>query len=106
MKKTYRKQDFKFTQDQRQRHDLLLELRRSHVAEYYEDGRVWVGPSMAGKKLEEDDAEWKHWNVYVHWKLNNFGGHMMAKFFSRHTKLLPLVDRINFKYFQNNINHL
>ena len=57
MKKTYRKQDFKFTQDQRQRHDLLLELRRSHVAEYYEDGRVWVGPSMAGKKLEEDDAE-------------------------------------------------
>ena len=57
MKKTYRKQDFKFTQDQRQRHDLLLELRRSHVAEYYEDQRVWVGPSMAGKKLEEDDAE-------------------------------------------------
>ena len=57
LKKTYRKQDFKFTQDQRQRHDLLLELRRSHVAEYYEDGRVWVGPSMAGKKLEEGDAE-------------------------------------------------
>ena len=57
MKKTYRKQDFKFTQDQRQRHDLLLELRRSHVAEYYEDQRVWVGPSMAGKKLEEGDSE-------------------------------------------------
>lgn len=57
LKKTYRKQDFKFTQDQRQRHDLLLELRRSHVAEYYEDQRVWIGPSMAGKKLEEDDAE-------------------------------------------------
>ena len=57
LKKTYRKQDFKFTQDQRQRHDLLLELRRSHVAEYYEDGRVWVGPSMAGKKLEEGDSE-------------------------------------------------
>ena len=57
MKKTYRKQDFKFTQDQRQRHDLLLELRRSHVAEYYEDQLVWIGPSMAGKKLEEDDAE-------------------------------------------------
>ena len=57
MKKTYRKQDFKFTQDQRQRYDLLLSLRRSHVFEYYEDGRVWIGPSMAGKKLEEDDAE-------------------------------------------------
>lgn len=57
LKKTYRKQDFKYTQDQRQRYDLLLELRRSHVAEYYEDQRVWIGPSMAGKKLEEDDAE-------------------------------------------------
>jgi len=57
LKKTYRKQDFKFTQDQRQRYDFLLSLRRSHVFEYYEDHRVWVGPSMAGKKLEEDDAE-------------------------------------------------
>ena len=57
LKKTYRKQDFKFTQDQRQRYDLLTELRRSHVAEYYEDGLVWIGPSMAGKKLEEGDSE-------------------------------------------------
>ncbi len=57
MKKTYRKQDFKFTQDQRQRHDLLLELRRSHVFEYYEDGLVWIGPSMAGKKLDEGEEE-------------------------------------------------
>ena len=57
MKKTYRKQDFKFTQDQCQRYDLLLSLRRSHVFEYYDDQRVWIGPSMAGKKLEEDDAE-------------------------------------------------
>ena len=57
MKKELRRQDFKFTQDQRQRYDLLLELRRSHVAEYYEDGRVWIGPSMAGKKLNEGEEE-------------------------------------------------
>ena len=57
LRKTYRKQDFKYTQDQRQRYDLLTELRHSHVAEYYEDGRVWIGPSLAGKKLDEDDAE-------------------------------------------------
>ena len=57
LRKTYRKQDFKHTLDQRQRYDLLIELRHSHVAEYYEDGRVWIGPSLAGKKLEEDDAE-------------------------------------------------
>jgi hypothetical protein len=57
LKKTHRKQDFKFTKDQRQRYDLLVELRRSHVAEYYKDGVVWIGPSMAGKKLDEDDGE-------------------------------------------------
>ncbi len=57
LKKTYRKQDFKFTQDQRQRYDLLLSLRRSHVFEYYEDQRVWIGPSMAGKKLDEGEEE-------------------------------------------------
>ena len=57
LRKTYRKQDFKFTQDQRQRYDLLTELRHSHVAEYYEDGRVWIGPSMAGKKLDESEEE-------------------------------------------------
>lgn len=57
LKKTYRVQDFKFTKDQRQRYDLLVELRRSHVNEYYEDGRVWIGPSMAGKKLDEGDSE-------------------------------------------------
>ena len=57
LRKTYRKQDFKYTQDQRQRYDLLTELRRSHVAEYYEDGRVWIGPSLAGKKLDEGDSE-------------------------------------------------
>ena len=57
LRKTYRKQDFKYTQDQRQRYDLLTELRHSHVAEYYEDGRVWIGPSLAGKKLDEGDSE-------------------------------------------------
>ena len=56
-KKTYRKQDFKFTPDQHQRYNLLIELRRSHVAEYYEDGRVWIGPSLAGKRLDEGDSE-------------------------------------------------
>ncbi len=55
--KTYRKQDFKFTPDQKARFELLTELRRSHVAEYYEDGLVWIGPSMAGKKLDEGEAE-------------------------------------------------
>lgn len=57
LKKTLRRQDFKFTPDQQERYDLLLSLRRLHVAEYYEDGNVWVGPSLAGKKLDEEETE-------------------------------------------------
>ena len=57
MKKAWRRQNFKLTSDQQSRYDLLLSLRRSHVDEYYEDGRVWIGPSLAGKKLEEGDSE-------------------------------------------------
>ena len=57
LRKELRRQDFKFTPEQKSRFDLLTELRRSHVAEYYEDGLVWIGPSMAGKKLEEGESE-------------------------------------------------
>ena len=57
LKKELRRQDFKFTPEQKSRYELLTELRRSHVAEYYEDGRVWIGPSLAGKKLDEGDSE-------------------------------------------------
>ena len=57
LKKELRRQDFKFTPEQKSRYELLTELRRSHVSEYYEDGRVWIGPSLAGKKLEESDSE-------------------------------------------------
>jgi len=57
LKKTLRRQDFKFTPDQQERYDLLLSLRRLHVAEYYEDDKVWIGPSLAGKKLDEGDSE-------------------------------------------------
>ena len=57
LKKELRRQDFKFTPEQKSRYELLTELRRSHVTEYYEDGRVWIGPSLAGKKLEEGDSE-------------------------------------------------
>ena len=57
LRKELRRQDFKFTPEQKSRYELLAELRRSHVSEYYEDGRVWIGPSLAGKKLDERDSE-------------------------------------------------
>ena len=42
-----------YTREQQERYDLLTELRRSHVKYYYENEMVWIGPSKAGKPLEE-----------------------------------------------------
>ena len=57
LQKQWRKQDFKYTQEQQKRYDYLLSFRRAQVSKFYEDGRVWIGPSLAGKKLEENDSE-------------------------------------------------
>tara|TARA_B100001939_G_scaffold312624_1_gene295926 strand:+ start:1122 stop:1331 length:210 start_codon:yes stop_codon:yes gene_type:complete len=54
MKKVYKDQNFMFTKEQQERYDVLLELRRQRIAQLKEDGRVWVGPSDAGKVKEED----------------------------------------------------
>ena len=54
MKKVYKDQNFTFSKDQQERYDLLLELRRQRITQLKEDGRVWVGPSDAGKVKEED----------------------------------------------------
>ena len=56
MKKTYKDQNFSFTGSQQEKYDLLLELRRARVKSFYEDGRVWIGPSDAGKPKNEDEG--------------------------------------------------
>jgi hypothetical protein len=53
MKKTYTSQRFSFTGSQQQRYDILLQLRRDRVKSFYDDRRVWVGPSEAGKSKGE-----------------------------------------------------
>lgn len=53
MKKTYTDQNFSFTGSQREKYNLLLELRRARVKSFYDDSRVWIGPSDAGKPKEE-----------------------------------------------------
>ena len=57
LQKQWRKQDFKYTREQQDRYDGLLAFRREQVNKFYEDGQVWIGPSLAGKKLEENDSE-------------------------------------------------
>ncbi len=54
MKKIHKDQNFSFTNDQQKKYDLLLELRRARVKEFYDNNRVWVGPSEAGKVKEEE----------------------------------------------------
>ena len=54
MKKIRKDQNFSFTNDQQKKYDLLLELRRARVKEFYDNNRVWVGPSEAGKVKEEE----------------------------------------------------
>jgi len=53
LQKQWRQQDFKYTKEQQQRYDFLLSFRREQVNKFYEDGQAWVGPSEAGKRLEE-----------------------------------------------------
>jgi hypothetical protein len=53
LKEEYKRQDFNFTKEQRERYDVLLNRRREEVKEWYKEGKVWIGPSKAGKNLEE-----------------------------------------------------
>ena len=55
MKKLYKDQNFTFSKDQQEKYNLLLELRRQRVISFYKDGRVWVGPSEAGKPKGESE---------------------------------------------------
>ena len=49
-----RHQGLVWTPEQKERYAELLELRRAFVKHWYEEGKVWVGPSQAGKSKEED----------------------------------------------------
>ena len=53
LKKEWHKQNFVFTPEQRQAYDILIARRKERVSELYKEGRVWFGPSEAGKPLAE-----------------------------------------------------
>ena len=58
LRKTWRQQDFRFTKDQQEQYDMLLQARRERVAFFYESNRVQVGPKVI-KKAEppQEDQE-------------------------------------------------
>jgi hypothetical protein len=54
LKKTWKIQGFRYTNDQQNRYDELMGLRRAFIQYWEENDMVWVGPSTAGKVIEEN----------------------------------------------------
>ena len=52
LRKVWKQQDFRFTKEQQEEYDLLLQARKERVKFFYESNRVQVGPKVV-KKVEE-----------------------------------------------------
>ena len=52
----WRQQDFRFTKDQQEQYDMLMQARRERVRWFYETDRVQVGPKVI-KKVEEEQED-------------------------------------------------
>ena len=52
----WRQQDFRFTKEQQEEYDLLLQTRKERVKFFYESNRVQVGPKIT-KKVEETQED-------------------------------------------------
>ena len=57
LKKKWRDQDFRFTKEQQEEYDLLMQARKERVKWFYETKRVQVGPKVTKKEeiQEEED---------------------------------------------------
>jgi hypothetical protein len=53
LKKTHKVQGFRYTNEQQERYDELMGLRRAFIQYWKENDMVWVGPSTAGSNFEE-----------------------------------------------------
>lgn len=53
LKKEWRDNNFSLTPEQQEAYNVLLAHRKARVSQLIKDGRVWVGPSEAGKPLAE-----------------------------------------------------
>ena len=54
LRQLWREQDFRFTKEQQDQYDMLLQARKERVAWFYEVDRVQKGPKVSIKKTEED----------------------------------------------------
>ena len=56
LRKVWKQQDFRFTKEQQEEYDILLQARKERVKFFYETNRVQVGPKVV-KKVEETPEE-------------------------------------------------
>ena len=56
LRKVWKQQDFRFTKEQQEEYDLLLQARKERVKFFYESNRVQVGPKVV-KKVEETQED-------------------------------------------------
>jgi len=55
LKKIWRDQDFRFTKDQQEQYDILIQARRERVAWFYETDRVQKGPKVTKKEEQQEE---------------------------------------------------
>lgn len=53
LRREWRAQDFKYTRDQKEQYELLLQTRRERVRQFYAEDRVFKGPYIPKEKRQE-----------------------------------------------------
>ena len=56
LRKVWKQQDFRFTKEQQEEYNMLLQARKERVKFFYESNRVQVGPKVV-KKVEETQED-------------------------------------------------
>lgn len=54
LKQTWREQNFRFTKDQQEQYDMLIQARRERVKYFYDNDLVQKGPRVIKEKEQED----------------------------------------------------
>ena len=57
LKKKWRDQDFRFSKEQQEEYDMLMQARRERVAWFYETNRVQVGPKVVKKEEVQEEED-------------------------------------------------
>ena len=55
LRKAWKQQDFRFTKDQQDQYDMLMQARRERVAWFYETDRVQKGPKVTKKEEQQEE---------------------------------------------------